>query len=104
MVRIRNPPPKGPRPAPPDKLKAVRARAWETRRRKYGAHGHSGIGKAYSRHSADKAALIDRIQHMEGYLVKLLAHGVISEGQAAKATGLHRIELRRRVDEMAVAP
>lgn len=85
-------------------LKRARARAWETRRRKYGAHGHSGIGKAYSRHSADKAALVDRIQRLESHVVKWLASGDISEGQAAKATGLHRIELRRRVDEMAVVP
>lgn len=82
----------------------MRARAWETRRRKYGAHGHSGIGKAYSRHSRDMAALVDRCQRMESFLVKMLSTGEISEGQAARATGLHRIELRRRVDEMAVAP
>lgn len=33
-------------------------------------------------------------------LIKLYNEGALSEGQVAKATGLHRIDIRRRADEM----
>ena len=40
----------------------------------------------------------------EDLLVRLHDEGIVSEGQVAKATGLHRIEIRRRVDEVTARP
>lgn len=44
---------------------------------------------------AETQAEVERLTTM---LVRAHAEGFLSEGQAAKATGLHRVELRRRVD------
>lgn len=71
----------------------VRKRAWETRRKKYGPRGHSGN---YSR-MQDQGAL----KRMTALIVRLHVEGILSEGQAASATGLHRIELRKRADEFS---
>jgi len=73
-------------------LSKVRAKAWQTRREKYGPAGHSG---SYSRCNDCR-----RAQKMEDYIVKLHNEGVLSEGQAAKATGLDRITLRFKADEL----
>lgn len=35
-----NPPRKRPAPKPADEIRETRARAWATRRQKYGQHGH----------------------------------------------------------------
>jgi hypothetical protein len=40
---------------------------------------------------------------MRTLIIRLHAEGVLSEGQAAKATGLHRIGIRKIVDEMIIA-
>lgn len=74
-------------------LTKARAAAWKTRRRKYGAKGHNsayGRGRGACQHC----------ERMRAVLVRLHAEGVLSEGQAAKATGLDRIELRTRVDTL----
>lgn len=67
----------------------TRRRAWETRRQKYGASGHAG---AYTRPCA-------RCRSMQALIVRLHREGVLSEGRAAKATGLDRVELRRLADD-----
>ena len=69
-------------------MNAVRKRAWATRRRKYGPRGHRG---SYWRRPASVHGAIAEI-------VKLLRDGVLSEGQAVRATGLDRIEVRRLAD------
>lgn len=74
----------------------ARKKAWETRRMKYGPRGHRGSyncgnGSAYEK---------DRVHRMEDALIKLHNDGVLSEGQLAKITGLHRITLRARADDM----
>jgi hypothetical protein len=69
----------------------IRKRAWKTRREKYGNVGHNG---SYTR-SPGPCADCDR---MRGWLVRLHAEGVLSEGQAAKATGMYRIDLREAAD------
>jgi hypothetical protein len=69
-----------------------RRQAWETRRAKYGPRGH---GSSYSRTQGACASC----QRMTALIVRLHVEGILSEGQAAKATGLHRIELRKQADE-----
>lgn len=75
----------------PDNFSEVRRAAWKTRRAKYGPTGHDG---SYSRPVTRCGAC----QSMMDLIIKLHADGTLSEGQAAKATGLDRVELRRRVD------
>lgn len=77
-------------------LSAVRAKAWKTRREKYGPRGHNGSYARPARPCAD----CDRMRVL---IVRLHVEGVLSEGQAARATGLHRIDLRKLADEMAPA-
>ena len=67
----------------------VRKRAWETRRKKYGPMGHRG----YRRQVANYDGMLSLI-------IRLHNEGTLSEGQVAKATGLHRIEVRRLADEV----
>lgn len=69
-----------------------RKRAWATRRQKYGAHGHNGT---YTRNPGP----CSDCERMRGWLVRLHVEGVLSEGQAAKATGMYRIDLRAAADE-----
>lgn len=71
-------------------LSEVRKRAWETRRAKYGQCGHTG---AYRR----PCMTCDR---MLALIIKLHSEAILSEGQVAAATGLHRIDIRRMVDEL----
>lgn len=72
-------------------LSEVRRSAWETRRAKYGPQGHQG---AYERH----CNCCVRMRHL---VVQLYREAVLSEGQAAKAIGIDRIELRKLADERA---
>lgn len=72
-------------------MSEVRAKAWKTRRAKYGPRGHSG-----SYHCAPSAA---STRLMRRWLIRLHVEGVLSEGQAAKATGLDRVTVRRLADE-----
>ncbi len=73
-------------------LSEVRKRAWETRRVKYGPKGHSG---AYSRFTT-----CSRCERMESLLCQLRNEGLLTEGQIAKATGLHRIRIREICDDL----
>ncbi len=68
-------------------LSAVRARAWETRRARYGQRGHAG---SYSRNTAERGAL--------GLVIRLMTEGVLSEGQVARATKLDRVTIRAMAD------
>lgn len=73
-------------------LKAVRARAWKTRRAKYGKRGHKGTYN-YRR---------CRCNNMTALLVQLHNEGILSEGQVAKATGIDRLEVRKLADAQTV--
>ena len=73
-------------------MNEIRARAWATRRKKYGPKGHGG---SYTRPATGPCQHCER---MTALIVRLYAESVLSEGQASKATGLHRIELRKRAD------
>jgi hypothetical protein len=75
----------------------ARKRAWETRRRKYGPKGH---GSSYSRTQGACASC----QRMTDLIVRLHVEEVLSEGQAARATGLHRIDLRKLADDVINTP
>jgi len=68
----------------------ARQRGWETRRQKYGSTGHAR--GAYG-HSGDHVA------SMQALLIRLHEEGVLSGGQVSKATGLHRITVRKMADE-----
>lgn len=72
-------------------LSETSKRAWATRRQKYGAHGHNG---AYTRNPGP----CTDCERMRAVLVRLHVEGVLSEGQAAKATGMYRIDLREAAD------
>lgn len=73
-------------------LTEVRARAWQTRRTKYGPKGHNS---SFTRSAVPCA----RCRSMEALIVRLHNEGILTEGQAAKATGLYRIELRALADK-----
>jgi hypothetical protein len=75
-------------------LAETRKKAWETRRALYGPMGH---GRAYSGH------LKLNITGMRDLIIRLMADGVLSEGQAAKATGLHRITIRKLADALELS-
>ena len=71
-------------------LSAVRKRAWETRRARYGEQGHAG---SYSRSHPHSGLL--------ALVIRLHVEGVLSEGQVASASGLSRVEIRRLADAVA---
>lgn len=71
----------------------ARARAWQTRRERYGPRGHAG---SYSRGSGASSAL--RIAREA--LARLCNEGVLSEGQAARACSLDRIDFRALCDKL----
>lgn len=45
----------------------------------------------------------ERMRRLDEHWVRRLVAGEVSEGQAAKATGLDRVELRKRADELDAA-
>lgn len=69
-------------------MNATRTKAWKTRRKLYGPRGHNG---SYSRKCA-------HCRRMIALLVDLHVSEVLSEGQVSKATGLHRIDVRKAAD------
>ena len=71
----------------------VRHAAWKTRRERYGDRGHSGT---YSRGPSS----CSRCEGMLALIIKLHVEGTLSEGQVAKATGLHRIAIREMADDV----
>lgn len=75
-----------------ENISEIRKRAWRTRREKYGPRGNNG---SYTR----GPSACQQCERMVALLVRLHHEGCASEGQVAKATGLHRIEIRRRADE-----
>lgn len=75
-------------------LKDVRKQAWETRRAKYGEHGHKGSYNYRRCHCNQMTAL----------LVKLHNEEVLSEGQVCRATGLDRVSIRKLADAQRVMP
>lgn len=70
----------------------ARKKAWETRRKKYGARGHSG---SYSR-----SPECQHCGRMRAAIISLHAEGILSEGQACRISGLNRIEARKMADEI----
>lgn len=70
----------------------ARAKAWKTRREKYGERGHSGT---YSCGGG-----CEHCQRMARAIVRLHNEGVLTEGQAAKITGMDRVSLRRIADRL----
>jgi hypothetical protein len=77
----------------------ARKRAWQTRRAKYGSRGHSGAYLRFKRGDCNT-----NCSAMRDLIVRLHNDGVLSEGQAARATGMHRIDLRIRADELRDKP
>lgn len=75
----------------PENYSEIRRAAWKTRRKKYGPNGAS---LPYRRAGQGRCGAC---QSMMDLIVKLYAEGTLSEGHAAKATGLDRVELRTRV-------
>ena len=75
-------------------LTEVRSQAWRTRRVKYGEKGHSG---SYSR-GPHHCSACDRMQRV---IASLHLDELLTEGQAAKATGLDRVVLRTLADDIA---
>lgn len=73
-------------------MREARRKAWETRRAKYGPSGH---GSSYSRGSAAPAL---NVSGMWTLIIRLHVEGVLSEGQVARSTGAHRVEIRRAAD------
>lgn len=66
----------------------AREKAWKSRREKYGPKGHHGT---YSRASGK---CCDHCNRMRVVIVGLHREGVLSEGQAARISGLSRVEVR----------
>ena len=75
----------------PKTLSAARAKAWETRRAKYGKNGMSGPYACGNKCGA--------CESMRAMIVRLHVEEVLSEGQAAKAMKCGRIELRKKADD-----
>lgn len=79
----------------------IRKRSWETRRKKYGQHGHGG---AYSHPQVIYTARWnERLRTMQDALIRLYREGVLSEGQVSKATGLDRVSCRDLAIQQAKA-
>lgn len=74
-------------------LSETRKRAWQTRRQKYGSRGHNG---SYNRERHD----CPDCARMRNFIARLHVEGALSEGQAAKAAGITRIELRILSDDL----
>lgn len=70
----------------------ARKRAWETRRKKYGARGHSGPYSAFVPVYSPPWNV--RLRNMEQALIRLYRQGVLSEGQVSRATGMDRVSCR----------
>jgi len=71
----------------------VRRRSWATRRKKYGVKGHAGN---YSR------SVCASCERMAALIIRLHKDGILSEGQAATAIGMGRLDVRRRADNSQI--
>ncbi len=76
-----------------EKIKNAREMAWKTRRKLYGEYGHSGSYNCGSGSSI--------IKHMRNVFAQLYNDGILSEGQAAKAMLMDRIQVRTIADNVA---
>lgn len=74
----------------PANISDIRKQAWATRRAMYGRRGHNG---SYSRGVGPSH------QKMLDLIIRLHVEGALSEGQVARATDLHRIEIRKMADD-----
>lgn len=73
----------------------ARARAWETRRRRYGPRGNRGT---YWRGTAASDAVLQR--RLLARLVAVVhAHEMLTEGQIARVLGMDRIAVRELEDD-----
>lgn len=93
-------------PAMAEAIADIRKRAWETRRKKYGEHGHSG---SYgTQRVVYSARWNERLQSMQDMLIRLYRQGVLSEGQVSKACGIDRVSCRdlaiHQAQKEALAP
>ncbi len=70
----------------------IRKRAWITRRAKHGPSGHGGVHPRSRSRCGDPARML-------ALIIRLHNEGALSEGQVARATGLHRIRVRELADE-----
>lgn len=78
----------------------ARAKAWATRRAKYGARGHGGSYSRGPTRGTGPRPSCDACQRTQYLLISLHVDGVLSEGQVAKATGLDRVAIRELADTM----
>ena len=69
---------------------AARAKAWQTRREKYGPCGH---GSSYARPPSSLGRCALRL------IARLHADGVLSEGQCSRALDMDRVDFRAMCDE-----
>lgn len=74
------------------RLTKARKQAWETRRKRYGKKGHNS---AYTR---PPLCCAPANPYARKLIVKLHLEEILSEGQASKALGMHRIEFRKLCD------
>lgn len=70
-------------------MSEARAKAWETRRAKYGPRGHDGYHRRPARSLELRALKL---------IVRLHEEGTLSEGQCCKALDLDRVDFREMVD------
>lgn len=68
----------------------ARAKAWRTRREKYGTRGHGG---SYARGSS-----ANELERAYALIARMWRDGALSEGQIAKALGIGRVDVRRMCD------
>lgn len=80
--------------APASDAQGWRRKAWVTRRAKYGESGHAGSYARRCSQCVGSKALLD-------LAIRLHVEGVLSEGQVARAAGLHRIDVRKLADAAA---
>lgn len=77
-----------------------RKQAWETRRKKYGERGHNGSYNRDRHDCPDCARMRKFCARMRKFLARLHVEGTLSEGQAAKAAGITRVEIRILSDDL----
>lgn len=68
----------------------VRAKAWETRRQRYGDQGHAGSYRRGAGESLEHRAL--------ALVIRLHREGTLSEGQCCRALKLDRVSFRTICD------
>ena len=71
-----------------------RARAWETRRQRYGPKGNHGT---YHRGTIDTDAVLQR-RRLARLIALVHAHDLLTEGQIARVIDSHRVEVRELCD------